>query len=145
MMVCKTISRSCVLDTIAKETYYVRELVNWMMVSIVSTWRSGSFLLQGKGDVKLLFVSFLVFGCSAKPLIAILYGSLFVSVCICKKIRIISLMNSLLKEVDLGPGTLPLKSMICLYFIQFLQSLSSFSLKQNEINPSYLDAYMRLM
>ena len=38
-----------------------------------------------------------------------------------------------------------MKSVICLRHIKFHQSLSSFTLKQNEINPSYFDAYMKLM
>ena len=50
-----------------------------------------------------------------------------------------------IKEVDLRNGTKLLKSVICLHHIQFHHSISSFRLKQNEINPSYIDAYKRLM
>ena len=47
------------------------------------------------------------------------------------------LMSLLIKEVE---------SVICLYCVQFHQSLSSFLLKQNEISLNYydVDAYIRL-
>ena len=53
--------------------------------------------------------------------------------------------DSKFKEVDLDLGKKLLKLLICLYQIQFYQSLSSFHLKQNEINSSYFDWYMILM